>query len=564
MSDHDSPPNPEDQPPQATKSAAEGGYIYHADIDPEYKELVLKQILTALAGNGVKKSDVELSHFDGETLELITITTLKLKSKLTDRRQAGKVSGPAEMSSPQAITEAVEREIHKITHSQDVIKRIKDAIVGRKDQGFLIENEWIKFPFLTKSYVVYEPCPQCRAQGRMNCPNCQGKGNVSCPKCYGSGQETCSSCGGRQYTHNPQTNQNVPCMICSGSGKKMCAYCQQRTTVQCNKCRGAMVLTCSQCNGHAHISRVFIAEIDGLANFEYDLDNLPERVHTILKDLDKKAADHVIYTPILMQREQERDDNAIIIPYQVKAPLADFIFKIGEEKYGGFMFGTQAKLDNLPYFLENILSDGVKDLKEASNGEGDISAKIIKAGRYKTLRQIIMATIKLGEVKAVKAVLQRNPIGLSQETCKKYVAYADRAIHLITDKPRKVAAIAGLIFTAIIACIYFYTVRAMLMSALPPMLLIGLVIDIIVSLGVAYIALYGVKMTAGLVTRKTLAALVKSEPKSIKLGKAGQAGKVAFWVSMAIFAVIVGSTFLFGQNAFMPEWVAQIQFFMNR
>ncbi|MEZ5815305.1 MAG: hypothetical protein R3E13_11405 [Alphaproteobacteria bacterium] len=444
-----------------------GPQVYHSKIDPELKTLALKQMVDALKGNGITAEDIEITKFEGETLEFLAITELKLDTKLSTKHQAGKVTGPMLLPNTGAFQEAMNKEVYKIIHSLDVVERINKAVLDRPDKGLCLENIMIKLPFLHKDFVVHEPCKACAAKGKINCARCHGKGEEPCPRCHARGSETCPTCGGRQYIQGPN-NQNQQCQRCNGSGRVGCTQCHEKREVHCSICKAVGTVMCKQCNGHAWNSVIGMAEINPIAFYSFDRKNIP---HQPLEKLDLLGSDIQFHSNIQVihrhkELEQERDD--ISIPYHIKVPMAQVEFMLKEKlAVPAFLFGTQGKLYDMPPFMEKIMAPGIQALKKAALGQGDVAKLIQTAGRYRTLRHVILSTSKLSAKKALRIIMKENPIGLSEDTAKKLIVMAGKALTLISKKPRYTGIAIGLLLAGLITTGYFTAGQAVIYPHLP-------------------------------------------------------------------------------------------------
>ena len=544
---------PEETTDQTPKSASEHGIIYHAEIDPLFQDKALENFRASLHGNGVDPKDAEVKSFEGEILEFIAVTVLRLKTKTAHRRQAGKISGPQVLDSEAAVKQAVEKEFSKITHSQDLIKRIKDVIIQRPDKGFGLKDRFIKLPFLHRDFVVYEPCKTCHSKGKMPCNRCAGRGRENCPRCRASGTEVCPTCGGRQYISGPN-GQKQHGIRCNGQGRMPCSVCNQRRQVPCTACKGAAIITCKQCNGHAWNSVVYMVEIDAFANFEYEKEKLPDKIVAQIEIMDEKQREqHIQFTPVIMGREHERDN--IVIPYQIRVPHANVVFKIKNLEVPAFMFGLQAMLLGTPSYLEKIMAPGIKSLQKAGKGQGDIAEELKKAGRYKTLRHIILAASRQGHGRALLTVLKNNPVGLSEDSAQKLILLADRALRLITKKPRIYGTISGTLGAGGLYAAYFYALRAPLLTAVKMPVINPLFDGLIFIIGAA-LAVMSVKYFAAHAMHKALDALTRGEKKKQRLAKAARQGNWA--VGGAVLAFMTAAISTLFTTAPSPDWLLKI------
>ncbi len=488
------PPYP-DQPPETEAPDAQGAsgntgpQVYHSEIDPELKPIALKQMVEAVKGNGIKAEDVNITKFEGETLEFLALTELTLDTKLAIKHQAGKITGPILLQNSGMFQEAVNKEAHKIAHSLDVVERMCKAVLERPDKGLCLQNILIKLPFLHKDFVAHEPCKPCAAKGKINCARCHGKGEEPCPRCQARGTEVCPTCSGRQYIQGPN-NQNQQCQRCNGSGRVGCTQCHEKREIHCSICKAAGTVMCKQCNGHAWNSVIGMAEINPIANYSFDRGNIPQQPLDKLDLLGSDIQHHSDIQVIHRHKELEEERDDISIPYHIKVPMAQVEFMLKEKlAVPAFLFGTQGQLYDMPSFLEKIMSPGIKALKRAALGQGDIATLIQTAGRYRTLRHLILATSKLGPKKALNAVIEKNPIGLSEDSAKKLVIMAGKALSLIGKKPRQIGIAIGLLISGLIAAGYFLAGKALIAPGLPNAN-IALRVDalsVLAALGIGYI-----------------------------------------------------------------------------
>ena len=482
------PPYPPEEPPQPAEAVA-GPKVYHSEIDPELKTIAVKQMVEAVKGNGLKAEDVDISKFEGETLEFLAITELVLDTKMSIKRQAGKLTGAKLLPNQAAFQEELNRETYKIAHSPDVVDRMRDIVLDRDDKGLCLKNIMIKMPFLHKDFVAHEPCNVCSAKGKIQCARCHGKGEEPCPRCQARGSEICPTCGGRQFIAGPG-GQNQHCQRCNGQGRVSCSLCHEKREISCSICKGVGTTQCKQCNGHAWNSVLGLAEINPIAHYDFERDGIPlpaqEKLDILGSDIQHHSDIQVVHRH--KELEQERDD--ISIPYHIKVPMAHVEFKLKEKlDIPAFLFGTQGRLWDMPPFLEKTMAPGIKALKHAALGQGNVAAHLQKAGRYRTLRHLILATSKAGPKKALRIILEKNPIGLEEENTKKIIMMAQQALGLIGKKPKQTGFIIGALITAAIGAAYYIAGRDILLPLLPQanLTLVADGVCALIAVGIGYI-----------------------------------------------------------------------------
>ena len=447
------------------ESNSNGPRVYHSEIDPKLKEIALQQIQNAVKGNGLKPENIEVTKFEGETLEFLALTELTLNSTTSTKRQAGKITGPILLQNTGMFQDAINKECHKITHSPDILKRIYDAVLNRKDKGLYLENVKIKLPFLHKDFVAHEQCNPCAGQGNIQCVRCHGKGEQPCPHCNARGVETCPACGGRQYIQRPN-NQNQQCMRCNGSGRTACTQCHESKTIQCNQCNASGTIQCNQCGGHAWNSIIAMTEINAIAHYNFDRENIPEPALKKIDDLQSNIQHHSEIKVIHKSNEQEKEHGDITIPYHFKVPMAQIVFKIKTLNVPAFLFGTQGTLYDTPPFLEKIMGPGIKALKLAAHGQGNVENHLQKAGRYKTLKHLILTTSRTSLKKALESTLKENPIGLSKTNTKKLVMMAKTALGHIGKRPKQNGYIIGAATAVALGLGYYFIGRPIILEQL--------------------------------------------------------------------------------------------------
>ncbi|MEM7650511.1 MAG: hypothetical protein AAF204_00315 [Pseudomonadota bacterium] len=463
------PPYPTETqtPDDLTSGPVAGPKVYHSEIDPELKTIAIKKMVEAVKGNGLKPDDVDITKFEGETLEFLAITELVLDTKLSIKHQAGKVTGPMLLPNTNAFQETIDKEAHKIAHSPDVVERIRDAVLDRKDKGLCLKNIKIKLPFLHKDMVVHEACKPCNAKGKVKCTRCHGKQEEPCPRCQAQGAEICPTCGGRQFISGPN-GQNQNCQRCNGQGRVNCTQCHGKREVPCTLCKAVGTMQCKQCNGHAWNSVIGMAEIDPIAHYDFDRNGIPSQA---LEKIDKLGADiqhHANINIIHRHAELEKDRDDISIPYHIKAPLARVTFRLKDRlDVPAFLFGIQGALHDMPPFLEKIMSPGIKSLKAAAMGQGDSAQHLQKAGRYRTLKNLILATSKYSPKKALRITMEQNPLGLSEDNAKKMILMTKQALSLIGKKPAQIGLSIGALVAAFIGAGYVLAARTSLIVLLP-------------------------------------------------------------------------------------------------
>ena len=214
-------------------------------------------------------------------------------------------------------------------------------------------------------------------------------------------------------------------------------------------------MTCQQCNGHGWVSALCHSEIELVTSYDFDRENLRPDVIEVVEEQGAEIRHHSIIGLVERAQDDEKKTQTIEVFYHIKAPIADTTFKLKSLEIPALVFGTQGMIRNTPPFLEKIMGKGMKELQSAAKGQGDVAAHLQNAGRYKTLRLIIMATAKTSPAKALKAVMERTPIGLSEDTAKRLITMTTHALKHIGKKPKMLGIAIGGITAALLFAGFF-------------------------------------------------------------------------------------------------------------
>ncbi len=548
MSDDSLYENAAPPPVTNTGSAAE------SEIDIDYKAIAEKKIRRLAHGNGVKKDEIAVEYFKGATLEFIATTTLKIKTRVLERKESGQKTGPLKISGPQQLREEITREEHKITHNHDLVRRIQDFVIeNRKDIGYGLDGHLIKVPFLTKDFVQYEPCQNCRAKGQIPCQRCGATGQELCPKCHGQGLEVCSGCMGGQFIQGPKGRQQCP--RCMGRGKTGCGQCHEKKKIQCRMCQSRGATPCGICNGHAWNSIISRLEVDFMPEFDYDKTAVENRIGEAIDQYGPKLVEHADIRPIISVREDKDDHEKrdfVVIPYHVALPHGELGFSIQKNMYNVMIFGKQCSLMYMPNFLETLIKPGITRLHEAAENRGNVAEKIKKAARYKLIRESILAAAMTSPRNAMKKIRSTYPMAITSDNIHSIIMNADAALKNITYKPRQIGFLAGLVLMALLYAAYFIGPgRVMAASHIPePPLRIGL--DILIGFAGFYAGLSSIRLAGWHALRGALKGLVPAGQERKFMPKAGKTGEHMFFIAIPVYFAIIEASRHVHPNA--PEW----------
>ncbi len=527
-------------PPQDTKTNT-------MTIDEGYKTKALEQVKAMVKGNNASPEDVALAKFDGEVLQFQAETTLTITTKTSELRKAGRVQGPIKMDSTAAVKTAMAKTYEALTADANTEHSIKGVILERADKGFASHNEIIPLPFWKKEFVTYEPCNTCKTTGTVRCMPCAGKGQIICPRCHGSGLGVCTHCNGAQMINGPN-NQKTQCPICHGRGKSSCSTCQQKGNIICKTCRSSGTTPCPNCQGNAWTSMIYNMEIEARTAFDYPRDTLPDRASAMIDKHGAKIKDHAKIVVSASQKATVNSDAhtntetntgqdfRVPILYNVTLPYGHLEYTIKDKTYYTFLFGTQGRLTHTSPFLDDLIKDGTRKLKDAAEQRGDVTENLKAAAQFRTIKEGIVATALHSSGKAKKMLKASNPLGLSDGALEDIIATADKALKNITKQPRIVGlGISGLI-SVIGSGLYMMALRPTIMekatiSTLHP------IIDIFALGVIAYLGILTIQSTAQSALTKTLNALLPQGFKKSAPPKLGNILYASLGITIASFAL---------------------------
>lgn len=532
-----------------------------SEIDKEYEVIAQQKIRDMVDGNGVKGEDVKFLQFEGATLQFLATTKLQFRFKTLERIEAGRKTGLTVVSGLAQVKEEITKQEQKITHRGDIIKRIQTHIVeGRKDMGYGLNGEMIKLPFLYIEYVFHQACNTCKAKGQVMCQRCNGLGYEKCTQCHGQGLEVCIQCHGDMFIQGNNGRQQCP--KCHGRGKSSCRLCHERMKIQCRVCKTKGSTTCTVCNGHAWNSHIYKLEIDAMPSFEYDRENVRQRIGDIIDAMGSKLIDHAKIKAIFKtENEKDYEDKRdyIAIPYIVHLPYAEIRYSIGDQVYNTLLFGNKCELKHVPFILDKLLKTPIARLKEAAENRGNVADKIKNCCDYKIIKQAVLASARMPLNKAAKKLKFDNPHGLQNNTIKSLVVYADQAIKNITRRPRKIGMIGGIISLSILYGLYFMAgLRGLIVGEISNTLA-HLIPDILILGAGMGLGIGIIKFVSRRALLEALKGIIPADKQKGFLPKTGKSGANIITAAPFIFLIVIESAIHIFPDIPPPEWYNHIR-----
>ncbi len=560
--DSNIPPSPSEIP-KAPKDTA----IQSMKISEDYKDQALELIKSLVKGNKFDPEKVILKAFEGEILHFQAENMLNVISKKSNRQVPGKVSGAIKVDNEIAADDAMNRAYLTLADDKDMERQIRNIILNRPDKGFAIDNVVIPVNFWKKEYVVTEPCHGCRATGSVTCLPCSGKGISPCSRCHGTAYISCSHCNGAQMVAGPN-GQNIQCPICHGRGKTGCNLCGQSGRIQCRTCGSKGTTACPNCQGNAWNSVIHTIELQIRTQFDYPRKRLPEKVVALIEQYGDKISEYAtikiaqdnvsVVNPDDEEkaRQQEiadkRKNIRIPVLYEVILPYGHIEYDIDGKSYYTFLFGNKATLTHVSPFIDDLIKNGIRKLKDAAENRGDVHENLKMAGEYRTVKEGIVFVASNSLKKAKVKLKKANSLGLSNTAINEIISYSDRALKNITKKPRMIGLGISAAVNLLLLGVYFLTpLRENIIGNISNNNLHAL-IDIVMFLGFMYIGIMAIQITAESAIKKTMAMLL---PGGIKTAPP-KLGNSAYWniaTCVAIFFSIIELTRHLN-FAKTPEW----------
>ncbi len=554
--------------------------IHELKIDPEYKDQAFETIRNLVKGNKYKPEDVKLEAFEGKVLRFSAYTLMTLVFEREKSLKPGRYESAKKVETEESANIEMDNAYKALENKADLERNVRETALNRKDKGFGIQtdNTYVPLPALKKEFVIFEACRTCKAKGTIQCLPCSGNGRIVCTRCKGTRRTPCKHCGGARMVSMPgDANRKIQCPICHGQGFVGCILCNQTGYIPCKVCSSRGFTQCPSCQGTAWNSHVFTQEIQARTNFFYPKENLPDKVATSMEERNSDLSEHAIIRIITdnmnlaqwkkiqaslpdtdnpFNKAMKEGDICFPILYDVTLPYGHIEYAINDKSYYTFLFGQKAVLTHVSPFLDDLIANGLRKLKDAAELRGNVHENLMAAGEYRTIKEGIVFTATSSLKKARVKLKSANPLGLSDNAATEIISLSDHALKNITKKPRMIGTIiAGLSYAALF-CAYFLTpIRENILGNIPNSMLHGLA-DAVLLGAATYIGIIGIQSGAQNALRKTIGMLL---PNKIKTA-APKLGGAIYWnigaSGTAFLAAIEASRHI--AEATPPEWYAAL------
>jgi hypothetical protein len=105
-------------------------------------------------------------------------------------------------------------------------------------------------------------------------------------------------------------------------------------------------------------------------------------------------------------------------------------------------------------FLQKLMVQGLNDIARAALPGGDTAGLLLRAARYRTLRQAILISARAPRNKAAAWLKAQTPVGLHEKTIARLITQIQTALAHITSKPRRDGFMIGSVLCALAHGLY--------------------------------------------------------------------------------------------------------------
>ncbi len=523
------------------------------DTSDAHKKLplkALKQIRALCKGNGVAPDSVQIKEAHGSVINCEAITHLELHPDISETTKKGRQVAGELVDDPAKIKKEIDELVNGAIKNNDIRKHISKLLIDRPDKGFSLHAEYFDVDPLKKDFCFHQPCPRCQGQGQSNCTRCGGKRREVCSQCHGRTMIPCRYCSGDGFVQG-QDGARTQCNRCFGQRQVSCPLCQKAGTIPCRQCKGTGISTCSDCGGAAFFTQITRVNVKLKTLFEIDRSSLPDPVVKIIEDNGTKMVEQ---GHIKIKAEPvKRDDGGLAIQYMATFPYGDLEFSINGKPLKTHLFGYKGKMLRLPNFLDNLIINNFKSLKEAANGVGAVATNIKKASKSRMIAEGLLLSVSMPPKKAMLSLKKKFPMGASNERIKQIIILSNKALKNVTRKTRLGGLGLGILITALVDALYFIgPIRSTIFSGSIGQSTAIMLIDLaLIPLG-GFVGAYAAKFMAGRPLKKALGALMPEKQRGRFKPKTQNNNWVSYAISGGILFFIIFITKF--TNAATPGW----------
>jgi hypothetical protein len=530
------------------------------DVPPGLLDNAVDIVRNVVRGNGIDPDHITLKSFDGEVLNFECWECFKIEPVIAQRRVVGKAQGIV-AGSQTDMRARMNADIANTTTNHDVRKQTDDILRRRLDLGFGIDYMVIRLDKMNKSYVVHEKCVTCGGSKGTPCKTCGGKGKTNCLRCNGTKRMVCPACKGLKIIKTAKSKRK--CRRCNGMGRVNCLPCRQTGSMPCAACQGKGKARCATCNATGWRSLLGSLGIKAKSRFEFNPELMPEEVAPMIEELrsklvTEKHAAVLINNNIIRERElhHESKPQEFIVPYHVRLPWGKIVINAEDKSLDGKLFGFNPRLLQMPPFMEELAAPELKLLTETVLNPADIVTKVKKMVERRALGDLFIANAFYTPVRAIDYMKKAYPIGFQDITIPKILQEAHQVLRALTQKPRMMGLIGGLVAATVVEFGYFHLGGRGALAAILPKDIPTLAFDMMLAGGGGWLSVFASQMAGRGVMLQALGDILTPYQRKKIIPKASLSAINGYLGGFLISGIMVAATVMKGTN--VPEWVAPL------
>lgn len=417
----------------------------------------IEKIQKLVHGNGIATDRIILDHFDGTIQKIHGCTSLKFDIDVQEKVLTGNVAPTGEpVKSQQDLRRQIDKTVKTLKESRQSQSGIMQMLASRKDKGWGIGSNSIALADTGKSFHLSEQCHTCGGSGKNKCPGCGGQGSVYCNKCQGSGMLRCPLCHG-----TGKGADGKPCKKCRGKCRIICPSCQGQRQKQCSSCKGSGQIPCATCKGTGGTTIVTDIQFIAQPVFQYLQKDIPRELRGVFSKpgpavLAKGGHLHVSIQEKPDTQSAKMPEADMAVHYLAELPWGKATISIGHQTINAVVLGPNAKIVDIPSFLDKIVEPGMIKLRDAANGQTFVAGGIRDACRYRLIRDAIRSGMSLPPQKWRAWMQKRYPIGISTQLLDNIEFFEKKALERVTRRPRYIGLLIGLLIVAGLFYGYFH------------------------------------------------------------------------------------------------------------
>lgn len=528
----------------------------------------LKRMKGLLNGNGVDPSHIKIVETNLQIYRFKARTNIKVVSEYGVRTETGKNTRAELMTSEVEMNKTLKNIPTEICTNPAKRKVILDMILKKEFKGFGIKDQRLGFSTLNRDLVQHDRCISCKNLGKVTCVKCHGQGKMKCLTCQGRRQTTCPRCRGTARITTPNGSQ--ACTFCKGDGRVNCQKCAGRGQVKCTSCGASGSTSCNKCAGTGWLSNVAHAQIYASVGFVFDRAALPSELASLVEknpdNLVRKndieiavvsSPEKVMNTTLADKEAVPEATDTLSIDFDAKYPHGTMVFDVNGDQIPVVIQGFQGRFTDATPFIDKYTQLGQQALLEASRSHQDVADKIKIAAQYTFLKDIILQTARVKNLKKIRAaIFTKYSAGIDRQNADKLIKAADLLLRSETRISRYLGLGCGtLLYTLLAVFYYFGGLRDSIASqGLSDFLL--LILDLLLMGAGIGLGTLGGQLSALFSEKNLLKNLGQITSTGFHLPKAGNLPLWALCLSFGLTMLVLLAGIVMGLN--VPHWLGPI------